>query len=114
MAEFAEGHGLTAARTRNFAEKLFSDGAPLEDPHAFPIHAKDLSGLPPTLVHVAQFDRIRNAGRAYAAKLVLAGNDAIYREARGTIHGFMRARFAGEQAAEDFDFICRCLTSRMK
>lgn len=113
MVEFAEGFGLSAARTREFAQKLFPNGAPLDDPHAFPIHAKDVSGLPPTLVHVAEFDPIRDAGRAYAAKLILAGNDVTYREARGMLHGFMRARFTGKQAAAEFAFICRFLADHL-
>lgn len=113
MVEFAEGFGLSAVRTREFAQKLFPNGPSLDDPHAYPIHADDVSGLPPTLVHVAEFDPIRDAGRAYAAKLVLAGNDVVYREARGMIHGFMRARFTGKQAAAEFAFICRFLTDHL-
>lgn len=113
MVEFAEGFGLSAARSKDFAQKLFPNGASLDDPHAFPIHAQDLSGLPPTLVHVAELDPIRDAGRAYASRLVLAGNDVTYREARGMIHGFMRARFTGKQAAAEFAFICRFLTDHL-
>ncbi len=113
MIDFAEGYGLTAARSRDFGAKLFPAGEPLDDPHAFPIHARDLTGLPPTLVHVAEFDPIRDAGRAYAAKLVLAGNDVTFREARRMIHGFMRARFTGRQAAEEFKVICRFLAGHL-
>ncbi|MCO5070251.1 MAG: alpha/beta hydrolase [Rhizobiaceae bacterium] len=113
MTEFAEGYGLTAARSRDFSQKLFPHGAPVDDPHAFPINAKDLSGLPPTLVHVAEYDPIRDAGRAYAARLILAGNDVVFREARGMIHGFMRARFVGTQAAAEFDYICKFLSHHL-
>lgn len=92
---------------------LFPEGPALDDPIAFPIFAKDLAGLPPTLVHVAEYDPIRDAGRAYAARLVEAGVDVTFREARGMIHGFMRARFTGAQAAKEFKVICDFLAAHM-
>lgn len=113
MVDFATGFGLTAARTTEFGQLLFPDGPWLDDPVAFPVMADDLEGLPPTLVHMAEFDPIRDAGRAYAAKLVLAGNDVTVRTARGMIHGFMRARFTGAQAAAEYKFICDFLASHM-
>ncbi|MWB78670.1 alpha/beta hydrolase fold domain-containing protein [Pseudooceanicola sp. 216_PA32_1] len=113
MELFAEGYGLTAAGVKKFAEHLFTDGPDLSDPYCFPIHAEDLSNLPPTLVHTAELDPIRDAGRAYAAKLILAGNDVTYREARGMIHGFMRARFTGAQAAAEYQMICDFLAGHM-
>lgn len=113
MVDFATGFGLTAARTAEFGKLLFPNGPWLDDPVAFPVLAEELTGLPPTLVHMAEFDPIRDAGRAYAAKLVLAGNDVTVRTARGMIHGFMRARFTGPQAAAEYKFICDFLSSHM-
>ncbi|WP_187972852.1 alpha/beta hydrolase [Aquibium microcysteis] len=113
MVDFATGFGLTAARTTEFGELLFPGGPWLDDPVAFPVLADDLTGLPPTLVHMAEYDPIRDAGRAYAARLVLAGNDVTVRTARGMIHGFMRARFTGAQAAAEFRFICDFLARHM-
>lgn len=40
----------------------------VEDPTAWPIRAKDLSHLPPTLVHPAEIDPIRDDGRAFASR----------------------------------------------
>ena len=45
--------------------------------------------MPPTLLITAGLDPLRDQGRAYAAKLIEAGVPTTYREARGTIHGFM-------------------------
>ena len=39
----------------------------------------------------------------------LAGTWVIYREARGMIHGFMRARFSGPGAKAEYDAICSFL-----
>ena len=55
---------------------------------------KDQSGMPPTLITTAELDPIRDQGRAYAAALVQAGVETIYREMRGTVHGCMNLRKA--------------------
>ncbi len=111
--EFAEGYGLTTAKYRKFYEALFPDRSYDADPYAWPIRAPDHSGLPPALIHPAEIDPIRDDGRAYAAKLALAGSPVIFREARGMIHGFMRARFFGPAAKAEFDFICDFLRTHL-
>jgi acetyl esterase len=56
-------------------------------PDASPLRARDLAGLPPTCIVTAQFDPLRDEGRAYAARLIGAGNDVTYREIKGGVHG---------------------------
>jgi acetyl esterase len=107
--EFAEGYGLTTEKYKKFYKALFPDSTYDSDSYAWPIRAKDVGGLPPTLIHPAEIDPIRDDGRAYAAKLMQAGNQVVYREARGMIHGFMRARFFGSAAKAEFDFVCAFL-----
>jgi acetyl esterase len=111
--EFAEGYGLTTAKYRKFYAALFPDKTYDADPYAWPVRAEDHSNLPPTLVHTAEIDPIRDDGRAWAAKLALAGSPVTYREARGMIHGFMRARFFGPAAKAEFDSICGFLRSHL-
>ena len=62
---------------------------------------KSQAGMPPTLVVTASLDPIRDQGRAYAAACIQAGVDTVYREAKGTIHGFINLRRAIPSAAED-------------
>jgi acetyl esterase len=61
----------------------------------------DLAGLPPTLLVTAEFDPLRDEGRAYAAKAIEAGVQVTYREMKGTIHGCFTFRKAIPSAQAD-------------
>lgn len=67
---------------------------------ASPLKA-DMAGLPPTLVLTAGLDPLVDQGRALAAALVKAGVPTVYREAAGTIHGFLTLRKAIPSAQGD-------------
>jgi acetyl esterase len=111
--EHADGPGLTTASTRKYRDLYLPGAAGIDDPYARPVKAQDHSNLPPAWVHSAEIDPIRDDGRVYAAKLALAGTWVTYREARGMIHGFLRARFAGPAARAEFDAICGFLRERL-
>jgi acetyl esterase len=111
--EYAEGLGLTLASTRKFRQLYLPGNLDSDDPYARPIKARDFANLPPALVHSAEMDPIRDDGRAYAAKLALAGNWVTYREARGMVHGFLRARFTGDAARAEFDVACAFLREHL-
>lgn len=104
--EHADGPGLTTASTMKYRDLYLPGRRDTRDPYARPIVAESHAGLPPAWVHSAEIDPIRDDGRAYAAKLALAGTNVTYREARGMIHGFLRARFFGPAAKAEFDAIC--------
>lgn len=59
------------------------------NPYASPLHAADLSGLPPTVTVVAGHDPLRDEGQAYAAELNRAGVATVVRYFEGGVHGFM-------------------------
>ncbi len=74
----------------------------------------DLAGLPPAHVHIAELDPLADDGRDYVRRLLEAGVDAELHCARDMIHGFVRARESGPDAAAEFASICRSLRAHLR
>lgn len=66
---------------------LGADGDPTH-PRVSPLRAADVSDLPPTCIHTAEFDPLRDEGAAYADRLRDAGVKTTYRCHSGMIHLF--------------------------
>lgn len=86
--DFAEGYFLDAATiARDLAALGVSEGD-LIDPRLSPLHADSLAGLPPAIIHTAEFDIVRDDGTAYAARLERAGVCVRHTCHAGMIHYF--------------------------
>jgi acetyl esterase/lipase len=86
--DFAEGYFLSrTTMARDLADYL-QDEKDLRDPRLSPLHAADLSGLPPTHIHVAEYDPFRDEGLAFAERLKAAGRSASIMLHPGMIHYF--------------------------
>ncbi|MEO7459015.1 MAG: alpha/beta hydrolase [Acidimicrobiales bacterium] len=88
MDENAEGYVLTKASMEWFVGHYLGDADP-KDASVSPLHADDLTGLPPALVITAEMDPLRDEGEAYAARLQEAGVPTELVRYAGQIHGFM-------------------------
>ena len=88
--ENASGYVLERGTMEWFRANYVGDPPrlPLDDPALSPLHAPELSGLPPTLVITAEFDPLRDEGEAYVARLAEAGVDARASRYDGMIHTF--------------------------
>jgi acetyl esterase len=73
---------------RWFWNHYIPDKSVATDWRVSPLLADDHSGLPPAFIATAEFDPLRDDGRAYHAKLHAAGVPSTYAEYDGMIHGF--------------------------
>jgi acetyl esterase len=88
-SENAEGYGLTRETMKWFWDHYLNDPSEGAHPHAAPLRAPVLSGLPPALVITAEYDPLRDEGEIYAQKLRSSGVPAELSRYRGVNHGFM-------------------------
>lgn len=86
--EFAEGYFLSRSTLERDLSDYVPTGANLLDPRLSPLHAADVSRLPPTHIHTAQFDPFRDEGAAFAARLQAAGIATSLTQHAGMIHYF--------------------------
>jgi acetyl esterase len=86
--ENAEGYLLQRESMHWFWDHYVPDKARASEPYVSPLLAADHSGLPPAFIATAEFDPLRDDGRAYHAKLHDAGVPSTYVEYEGMIHGF--------------------------
>jgi acetyl esterase len=103
---FASGYYLASDAMAWFYRHYLPDGQ-ADHPDASPVLARDLAGLPPTYIVTAEFDPLRDEGRAYAARLIEAGNDVTYREMRGAVHGLWVMNAIGPATGEMIGGVAR-------
>jgi acetyl esterase/lipase len=85
---FAEGHLIDRdTLRRDLAHYAGADFDPA-DPRVSPLRARSFAGLPPAFIHTAEFDPMRDEGKAYGEKLETAGVEAHYACHAGMIHHF--------------------------
>ncbi|MGI3902818.1 MAG: alpha/beta hydrolase [Janthinobacterium lividum] len=85
--EFAEGYLLDAEMmARDLAD--YAPGLDPADPRLSPIRVHDLAGIPPALIHAAEFDPLRDEAALYADRLAAAGVPVDHHCHPGMIHHF--------------------------
>jgi acetyl esterase len=86
--DFAAGYLVDQATLdHDLKHYLGADGDPAH-PRISPSRAADVRDLPPTCIHTAEFDPLRDEGAAYAERLREAGVKTTYRCHSGMIHLF--------------------------
>ncbi|MBN6055768.1 alpha/beta hydrolase [Nonomuraea sp. RK-328] len=111
MRRHADSPTLTMAQMRLLQRLAVPPGT---DPRTVsPLHADDLSGLPPALVVVPTIDPVSDHGRRYAERLQEAGTPARLTEYPGATHAFLSMPGVVPQAkparAEIAEFLRRAL-----
>jgi acetyl esterase/lipase len=88
----AEGYLVDRDTLEHDLKHYLPPGADRADPRVSPLRAADVSRLPATAVHTAEFDPLRDEGQAYAERLRQSGVRTLYRSHPGMIHLFYGMR----------------------
>jgi acetyl esterase len=99
LKDFAEGYFLERRTLDWFYAQYLPTGAEKSDPRISPLLAKDLSGLPPAFVMLAEFDPLHDEGQDYAQRLRGAGVSVTVPEHPGMTHDFIYLQGILPQAA---------------
>jgi acetyl esterase len=86
--ENAEGYGLGRAGMEWFWDHYLADPSHASHPHASPLRANNLAGLPPAYVTTAEYDPLRDEGEYYGKALQAAGVATRIKRWDGVNHGF--------------------------
>lgn len=87
------------------------DAGQLRHPLATPLHAGELSGLPPALVITAERDPLRDEGIAYADRMSEEGVTVTQSLYPGTSHGFIGLQGPNRHHKEGMMEICAWLAA---
>jgi acetyl esterase len=86
--ELGVGYFLEERTLVRYWEHYRIDGLSPDDPMVSPLQAADFRGLPPALIHTAQYDPLRDEGALYADALARGGVEVRHRQHPGMIHHF--------------------------
>jgi acetyl esterase/lipase len=86
--EFARGYLIDQTTLAADLADFLPAGVDPADPRVSPLRAGDLRGLPPAIVHTAEFDPLRDEGDAYAVELAAAGVRVDHTCHSGMPHNF--------------------------
>ncbi|MFN0114784.1 MAG: alpha/beta hydrolase fold domain-containing protein [Paracoccaceae bacterium] len=104
---------LTTADIAFYAGIRFPGGVvpPDPGPAVAPLTDPDVSGLPPTVISIAECDPQADDGPAYAARIAAAGGRAQVIAEPGLVHGWLRARHSVGRARRGFDRITGAISA---
>jgi acetyl esterase len=95
--ENKEGYILSAEMMKWFWDNFLADSSLFDE--ASPLRSNRFEGLPPALIMTANYDPLRDEGKAYADRLMAAGVETVYRNFEN-VHGFFGTGTMGQEAMQ--------------
>lgn len=95
--ENKEGYILTADMMKWFWDNFVTDASRFDE--ASLLRSENFSGLAPALIITANYDPLRDEGKAYADKLKAAGVEVVYKNYEN-VHGFFGSGEMGQEAMQ--------------
>ncbi|QQR96811.1 MAG: alpha/beta hydrolase [Sphingobacteriales bacterium] len=102
IEKYKEGYLLTKEAILWFQKKYVPNPEDRLKPECSPIYNEDFKNLPPAFVITAEYDPLKDEGKAYADKLQQAGNVVLYKDYKGLIHAFFNTPKVDEQGMQCF------------
>jgi len=86
--EFAQGYFVDRGTLEHDRAHYLGGQGDVNDPRVSPLKGTHIEALPPTCIHTAEFDPLRDEGQGYAERLRCAGVRTSYHCHSGMIHLF--------------------------
>lgn len=109
---YARGYGLSAEGMAWFWSNYLQDPAQAGHPHASPLRAPHVAGMPPTWLMTAEYDVLRDEGDAFSRRLQQAGISVEQHCGWGMNHGFLKHAAQLQPAHEAMARACAWLRQR--
>jgi acetyl esterase len=84
------------------------------DPTYAPLHDKDFTNLPATVIITAECDPLSDDGKDYRDAMLAAGGEAIWINETGLVHAYLRARVISSKAGASFGRMTQSLSALAK
>lgn len=88
LQENGKGYFLTTEQSIWYQKQYLSSKEEKEHPYVSPIFYSKMAELPDAMIVTAQYDPLRDIGKAYAERLQESGVAVFYKNYEGMIHGF--------------------------
>ena len=112
VKDFGKDYILTSQHIRDYMDMYCMDmqysrekSPARNSPYLAPLLAKDLSGLPQTLIITAEFDPLRDEGEEYGRRLREAGNTVEVHRIGNALHGYFALSIRYSLVKETYDII---------
>jgi len=89
VTTYGEKYLLTKKIMQWFLNHYQSKPEDVLNPYMSMVLEEDLSNMPPAFIFTAEYDPLKDEGKIYADKLKAAGNEVIFKDYKGLIHGFL-------------------------
>ncbi|XUM23383.1 alpha/beta hydrolase [Bradyrhizobium oligotrophicum S58] len=113
-ALFGTGYLIDRATWQADLGDYLAGEADVANPLISPLCCKTLAGLPPAVIHTAEFDPMRDEGNAYAARLAEAGVTVAHVCHEGMVHNFHALGAILPQAKAALDLVGQQIRSLLR
>jgi len=103
--QFGAGHLIDKATWEADLADYLAEEIAADDPRISPLCNPELAGLPPAVIHTAEYDPMRDEGNAYAVRLTEAGVTVAHVCHDGMVHNFHALGAILPQAKTALDLI---------